>query len=475
MSKVQTRISRAVIALALVAVLPLSATAQGQAPASATAGSLEELLERVRSVRQGETELFEQRVAEFNAASANEQAALTREATNRRDQLEAASTQLSDQYSANEVSINNLNRELVQKASGLGLSELFGLSRQVASDVATILEQSLITTQFPVPANQESRVDFLREFAAGETTPMPDELERLWYEIHREMTGQGQVARYQSPVVQPSGEAVPSEVIRIGPFTAMADSQFLAYLPGLESLTVLPRQLPDEFMGIASDFTEETEGYATAVVDYTRGVLTALYVERPSWLERIELGEEVGYIIIIVGIAGALAFFYQLFHLITVRLAVGRQLNNLDNPKRDNPLGRVLLAFKGDPNRIEEDADVAELRISEAVLREVPRLERFQAFLRLAVAAGPLLGLIGTVVGMIITFQSITESGSSDPKLMATGIGQAMIATVLGLGIAIPLLFANALLTSLSRTVVQILDEQSAGMLAESIEKQRGA
>jgi biopolymer transport protein ExbB len=133
----------------------------------------------------------------------------------------------------------------------------------------------------------------------------------------------------------------------------------------------------------------------------------------------------------------------------------------------------VLLAFKGDKDTLEQDSDVAELRITEAVLREVPRLERAQAFLRLCVAAGPLLGLIGTVVGMILTFQSITESGSSDPKLMADGIGQAMIATVLGLGIAIPLLFANALLTTLSQSVVQILDEQGAGMLAESIEKQR--
>jgi biopolymer transport protein ExbB len=106
-------------------------------------------------------------------------------------------------------------------------------------------------------------------------------------------------------------------------------------------------------------------------------------------------------------------------------------------------------------------------------MREVPRLERFQAFLRLAVAAGPLLGLIGTVIGMIITFQSITESGSSDPRLMANGIGQAMIATVLGLGIAIPLLFMNAGLASLSRQVVQVLDEQSAGFLAEALERSR--
>jgi biopolymer transport protein ExbB len=148
-------------------------------------------------------------------------------------------------------------------------------------------------------------------------------------------------------------------------------------------------------------------------------------------------------------------------------------MRNLQNPTKDNALGRVLLAFKGDGSKIEQDSEVAELRISEAVMREVPGLERFQPFLRLAVAAGPLLGLVGTVVGMIITFQSITESGSSDPKLMAGGIGQAMIATVLGLGVAVPLLFAGALLNSLSRSIVQILDEQSTGMLADNIEKRK--
>ena len=148
-------------------------------------------------------------------------------------------------------------------------------------------------------------------------------------------------------------------------------------------------------------------------------------------------------------------------------------MRDLQHPTKNNALGRVLLSFKGDASTIEADSDVAELRISEAVLREVPNLERFQAFLRLAVAAGPLLGLVGTVVGMIITFQSITESGSSDPKLMANGIGQAMIATVLGLGIAVPLLFAGALLNSLSRSIVQVLDEQSTGMLADNLEKRK--
>jgi biopolymer transport protein ExbB len=457
--------------------LPLAAVAAFSAPALAqnTASSLEALLNEVRNVRTEENQLFEQRVAEYNGTAEAQKAGLLQGAEQRRTQLDTASKQLSDTYSANEVRINNLNQQLRDKGAQLGLAELFGLARQAANDSSSILQQSLITTQFPAPAGEPARDEWLRQFAAARATPTARDLERLWVEIQREMTASGQVAKYRAQVVQPSGEGVDSEVIRIGPFTAMANGQFLSYLPGLRTLNVLPRQLPPEFMEVASSFSSATSGYARAVVDANRGVLLGLYVERPTIGERIELGETIGYVIIVVGLLGLLAFAFQLVSLVLVKMAVNKQLKNLDNPTPNNPLGRVLLAFKGDKAKIEEDADVAELRITEAVLREVPKLERFQAFLRLGVAAGPLLGLIGTVVGMIITFQSITESGSSDPKLMATGIGQAMIATVLGLGIAIPLLFANALLNSLSRGVVQILDEQSAGMLAESIEKQRRA
>ena len=200
-------------------------------------------------------------------------------------------------------------------------------------------------------------------------------------------------------------------------------------------------------------------------------MLIALYGERPDVAERIEQGQEVGYVIIAVGIAGAICWIYQFIYLIRTRMKVAAQVKDLDTSESDNPLGRVLLAFKGDPARIEEDSEIAELRLDEAIVSEIPKLERFQAFLRLAVAAGPLLGLIGTVIGMILTFQSITESGSSDPKLMAHGISQAMIATVLGLGIAIPLLFGNAVLSALSRQLSSILDGQSSGVLATMIEK----
>ncbi len=453
------------------AMLALPLTAQ----VATAAASLDDLLESVRTVRAQENQAFKERSAAFDAAPPNQQEQMLAEAVAKRDALSATSNTLSEQFSANELKINELKKALREKATALGLTEIFGLSKQVAGDSATVLRQSLISTQFPAKTGEQDRDEFLRAYAASSETPTAADLERVWFEIQREMTASGAVAKYTTTVVQPGGEAVEAEVIRIGPFTATSDGKFLSYLPSLKSLNVYPRQPPEEFLAYVNKLQSTDSGYVQAVVDSARGVLLGLYVDRPNWGERIELGEEIGYIILLVGALGFLAFIVQLVYLVGVRMGVNRQLKNLEKPAPDNALGRVLLAFKGDPNTIEQDADVAELRISEAVLREVPKLERFQSFLRLGVAAGPLLGLIGTVLGMIITFQSITESGSSDPKLMATGIGQAMIATVLGLGIAIPLLFANALLTSLSKGIAQTLDEQAVGMLAESIEKQRRA
>jgi biopolymer transport protein ExbB len=432
-----------------------------------SAQTIDEVLQNARSVREAEQTLFQQRATDFRAMPAAEQQRLMREAAASRSTISATVDEKTAQFSANDLEISRLATELRDKANSLGLTEIFGLARQIAGDSTTILEQSLINAQF-----DNGRVAFLRQFSEANGTATIAELERVWFELQQEMTGQGQVARFAGTVVQPNGEPLNTDVVRIGPFTAVADGKYLAYLPALNRLNIMPRQ-PEALLPNAEALEAATSGYVQAIVDSTRGVLLGMYVERPSWGERIEQGEQVGLIIITVGVLATLAFIFQLIYLIFARMAVSRQMRNLQQPTKDNALGRVLLAFKGDDSKIEDDSDVAELRISEAVMREVPKLERFQPFLRLAVAAGPLLGLVGTVVGMIITFQSITESGSSDPKLMAGGIGQAMIATVLGLGVAVPLLFAGALLNSLSRSIVQVLDEQSTGMLADNIEKRK--
>jgi biopolymer transport protein ExbB len=444
--------------LALVVSAPLAAVAAEQA-----AVNLDALLEQTRNNRATQAKQNEAREKEF-LSNRDQQSAMLAEAIKQRDAAEARSKALSTTFDANEQKLAELQEVMTARVGSLG--ELFGVVRQVAGDGSSILYNSLISAQYP------KRDEFFASLGKAKKLPSIEELERLWFEIQREMTESGQVARFKTTITEADGTPTEAEVVRIGGFIAMSDGRYLEYRPTIGKLSVLSRQPSGGLVGFARDLQAATNGASVeAAVDPSRGALLQLVVQRPNWIERIQHGEAVNYVILFVGFIGAICAIYQAIWLFLTRAKVKRQLSNLDNPTDDNPLGRVLSAVKADPGTIEEDAEVVELRISEAVLREVPKLERFQAFLRLAVAAGPLLGLIGTVLGMIITFQSITESGSSDPRLMAHGISAAMIATVLGLGIAIPLLFANAGLASMSRTMVQILDEQSTGMLAESLER----
>jgi biopolymer transport protein ExbB len=442
--------------------LALLALAALLAQPAHAAKDLDELLQQTRNTRATQAKAHEAREAEF-LASREKQKQLLAEAMRARDAAEARSKRLSAEFDANELRLTELDALLTQRLGSLG--ELFGVVRQVAGDGTAVMYSSLLSAQYP------KRDEFFAELGKAKSLPSIDELERLWFEIQREMTESGSVTRFRSKIVDAGGTPTEADVVRIGGFVAMSDGRYLSYLQEVGALGVLPRQPPASLTGLATTLQGAQSGYVKAAVDPSRGVLLTMIVQRPSVMERVEKGEAVGYVILLVGAIGVVLALYQAFYLIRTRVAVRRQLAQLDKPTPDNPLGRVLTSINPDPNTIEEDAEVVELRISEAVLREVPRLERFQAFLRLAVAAGPLLGLIGTVIGMIITFQSITESGSSDPRLMANGISQAMIATVLGLGIAIPLLFMNAGLASMSRSVVQILDEQSTGLLAESLER----
>jgi biopolymer transport protein ExbB len=430
------------------------------------AANLDELLEQTRTARAKEEAFNKEREAKF-LAERNKQAALLSEVRAELQEQQRRTASLSSQFDANEKKLTDMQAQLDSRAGNLG--EMFGVVRQVANEFSSVVHNSIITAQFP------DRGEFVTKLAGSKALPSMADLERFWFELQREMTETGSVVKYKTTLVTSAGTPAEGTVTRVGPFVATSGGMYMNYLPTQRQLAVMPRQPGDRFQGPAIELEKATSGYTQAVVDPTRGVMLSIYAQRPNLKERIDHGEAVGYIIILVGVIGSGLALYQLLYLSSVRGKVKNQLHFPNAPVVDNPLGRVLATFKGEDVKSEQDAEVIELRINEAVLKEVPKLERFQSFLRLAVAAGPLLGLIGTVIGMIITFQSITESGSSDPKLMAAGISQAMIATVLGLGIAIPLLFANAWLSSISKSIVQVLDEQSTGLLAERLEAKSNA
>ncbi len=443
----------------------------GTLPAHA-AVSLDELAQKATALRAEEAKLNAQREAAFQKAF-NQQQQLLNGVASQRASLDATTASLSARFDANEKRAVELQKLLTEHQGNLG--ELFGVTRQVAGDAVGELRQSLIASQFLVAADKEDREAFLMRIASAKALPSIVELERLWLELQREMTASGQVARYQAPLRVKDGEQPQvTEVLRVGPFTASSGDQYLAWLPSEKVFVPYARQPAGALREVAAALakTQGEDRYVEGLVDPARGALLGMVVERPNWLERVKVGGMIGYLTITLGLIGVAAWLAQLIYLISVRAAVAWQLRNLAKPSAKNPLGRLLAALEKDKSEA-VPADMAELHISAAVLREVPRLERFQGFLRLAVAAGPLLGLIGTVIGMIITFQTITASGASDPKLVAHGIGQAMIATVLGLGIAIPLLFANSLLAALSRAIIQILDEHGEGLLADTLSRGR--
>jgi biopolymer transport protein ExbB len=457
---------------------PAAAPAPPTAQQQAATAMLNGLRQGVQRLRDQERQLAQEREQRFRAALQREEQR-AREATQRRNDAEARSNALDRQWNNNEMSIAELNTLLTTHQGNLG--ELFGVTRQVAGDAATVLQASVLSTQYGAPAEGEERAEFLRRLAGATALPSIVELERLWYEMHREITDSGKVVKFRTAVEPRDNPATPEDeskapverdVVRVGPFTVSSNGQYLGYLPARKVLFELSGDLVDELQALGRNLqaAPANAGYQRAVVDPASGALLSVYVVRPNMVQRIEKGEAVGWVIIGVGSLGMLLAVFQGIYLLITKGAVSAQVKNLNNPSPNNPLGRVLLAFRGDGKKI-ENVELAELRISEAVLREMPRLERFQSFLRLAVAAGPLLGLIGTVIGMIITFRAIVASGTSDPRLMADGIGQAMIATVLGLGIAIPLLFMNAGLVALSRSVTQVLDEQSQALLAVNVQR----
>jgi len=449
-----------------------AAAAPAPAPAAAPAPAFPDLMARVRAERTAIQDLNKEREARFRSAM-EDQRKLNADAQQKRNAAEARTNRLDGEFAANEKRIAELNALLLVNQGNLG--ELFGVTRQIAGDALGQLNSSLNNVQLAggLKEGEETRLDFMRRLSAAAELPNIIDLERMWIELMSEMKMDSEVARFSAPVLQNDGiTSAETEVVRVGSFMAYANNEYLVYLPSEVSLSQLTRQPAEaELMQSVRDVMANTagSGYVPAIVDPARGALLSMYVERPDFIERIERGESVNYVIVGVGFIGLFAALFQYVYLFVVKAGVSAQLKKLSSPGKGNALGRLLLAVQG----TEKDSpEVVELRISEAVLREIPKLERFQSFLRLAVSAGPLLGLIGTVIGMIITFESITASGSSDPKLMAQGIGAAMIATVLGLGIAIPLLFLCAGLVSLSKSVIHVLEEESTSLLAQRLQQQ---
>jgi biopolymer transport protein ExbB len=454
-------IKAAVIAMASTFALTATlAKAQDEKPRS-----LDQLLE---FVKQGQvTEAKENRAREqaFAKDKANQAAELQR-AKDERARQEALSQQLEDTFEANELLVAAKQTQLKEKLGTL--AELFGHLTSTAGDLSSTLEFSLTSAQYP--GRQEFLDQLIAKMSSSDQLPSIEEIEKVWYELNREMVETGKVVSFTAQVAEPNGNKTEERVVRIGAFNVISENGlYLQYEPTKGSLETLARQPSGPYLGWAKDLAAATEGMHRFGIDPTGpsgGSFLAALINSPNLEERWHQGGTVGYAITVLGVFGLVLALVRLVMLSLVSSKVSAQLKS-DKANTNNPLGRVLKIHEDNPSM---DTETLELKLSEGILKETPKLEYGLNLLKIIATLAPLMGLLGTVTGMIVTFQAITIFGAGDPKAMAGGISQALVTTVEGLVVAIPIVLLFTIVNGRAQRIIHILNEQTTGIIAEHTE-----
>jgi len=429
---------------------------------SANAVTLDELLMQVKKDRISEGQLNKQREKEFKAAQADKKALLAKAKKALRDE-KARGVRLKNQYAENEVTLSKKAEELENAKGTLG--EMFGVVRRTSADTIGSIEASIVSAQYP------GREELLRGLAAAKELPTTRELEELWIALQTEMTESGKVAKFQAQVNKIDGTTAMETVTRVGSFNLMSGSNYLIYSSENKNISMLGREADSHYRASIGAFNSASAGEVVALyVDPTRGSLLRLNTQKATFQERYEAGGTVGYIITGVLILGLLLALERLVTLTIVTGGIKKQLRDTTKPNTSNPLGRILKVYEDNKSA---DVENLELKLDEATLRELPRIERNVNVIKILAAIAPLLGLLGTVVGMIETFQQITLFGTGDPKIMAGSISMALVTTAEGLIAALPLIFVHSIVAAKSKSVLHIIDEQTAGIIATHAEKER--
>ncbi|MHC8441526.1 MAG: MotA/TolQ/ExbB proton channel family protein [Candidatus Eutrophobiaceae bacterium] len=420
--------------------------------------SIKQLLERVKQSRLDDSKENERREQEFLNESAKQEARI-REAMQRMRDLEAESTRLEQQFNENDLLVSD---KRTQRDERLGsLKDLFGHLTGAAGDIRSRFRSSITTSQFS--DREEFLSQLIRKMNSETELPSLEEIERVWYEMHREMTESGRVVKYKAKVGTQEGR----EIVRIGLFNLLSNGEYLSYDEDTRSISVLPRQ-PKGLEESAQNLQNASSGYFPIGIDPTGaigGAFLKAIINTPTLEERWHQGGHVGYIITGIGVFALLVALWRFVVLSFISIRMGLQMNREE--LGDNALGRILRVaeeYRG------TNPENLQLKLDEAILRETPRIQRGMSLLKIIAMVAPLLGLLGTVTGMIIVFQAITIYGAGDPKAMAGGISSALVTTVLGLIVAIPTLLIHTLLNSKANKLLHILEEWSAGIIAKRAE-----
>lgn len=426
------------------------AVANQMAESSFKAQTLDELIEKVRQDSAQSKHKNQQREALFIQERNLQKTKLAKLKVELKH-AEQRSQQLRETFKANEQALMDKERELQQESGEL--SDVFAVTRQNAAELQSLMSRSMVSAQFP------HRADFLNPLLDRHNDIITlSELKQIWLLLLDEMNQSGKVVRFSAPVITAQGEEQTKTVLRIGTFTATSGGHFLRYLPETAQLLELARQPSGGDQNLAFELENADDSIPHPMaIDPTKGSILALLVQSPDVWEQIRQGGNIGYLILILGAIGLLIVVYRYLWLSWTEKSLQQQ-NRHETASDKNPLGRLILAAQNAANNTNE---ALTLRLEETLYLEANRLKFGLTTLTVFAAVAPLLGLLGTVTGMIETFQSISLYGTGDPKLMSSGISQALITTQLGLAVAIPLLLLHAFLHGKASRMIDTLEAQS--------------
>ncbi len=402
---------------------------------SVSASELDKVLQQVKQGSLVEKRQAEQRVSQVVGEFDQAKAALT-----------AARKNLAE---SNAVNIELEDRILQLQASLKQRREQYQAQRDSMNSVFThVVEHGDMMLQRVTPYGlwQFDQSDFV---SVDEDAVDIAQIKRLWMALLEQTILSGKALSSEQTIVLANGQPRDAKVTQFGPFNAYAELEqpsWLHYLPGEQAWMVMDPQ-PSILV---------TEQQAT--IDPSFGALLDKQAHTPSWLERMAPAGVVGVLIVLIGVLGAGIALVRCLALRKAKRQMYAQMS-AEKISDDNALGRVMLASEKCQNA------QLEAVIDEAVLKEVPSFKTGVGSLAVFASIPPLLGLLGTVGGMIETFRIITEHGSADSQLLSGGISQALLTTEMGLIVAVPLLLLHCGLKAQSTQLIELLEQQSVGLV----------
>ena len=379
--------------------------------------------------------------------------------TNDLKNAEDLSLRLIDEFDKNEKTLSELEEKLTLKLGNLG--EMFGVVKQVSGQTRGEFKNSITNIDNP------DRDLFLKNLAESKKLPDLKDISGLWVELVKEIRNAESIKTFNTNVLSADGDNSELEVLRIGTFSITHNGMFLKHLIDTNQIEFLPSQPSGVNKRKLKRLQNNATGMYEVDIDPTRGAILEKLIQKKTFFQRIADGGLVGYIIILLGLGGVALASERIYTLRNTLSSIQEQESSSDIID-DNLLGLLLKTAK---ENVSESLDSLELILDEKIQSITPEIEIRVKAIKLIATVAPLLGLLGTVIGMIETFQAITLFGTGDPKLMAGGISQALVTTMLGLIVAAPLLFMHSYAENYSKTIISFLEEKASGIVANKTKK----